>query len=95
MSSIFALPDQALPSSTITCDDTHACVWYVGENYNSFTAPHVFSNPFLVGAKASSGGSGSSSSTIIIVVVIVVVGGIAYTLFLMRRRRRPAGTRTR
>lgn len=92
---IFALPDQALPSMTIKCDATHPCVWYVGENYNNFTAPHVFSNPFLVGAKASSGGSGSSSSVVLVVVVVVVVGGVGYTLFTMRRRRRPAGTRTR
>lgn len=92
---IFALPDKPLPSSTIRCDDKHPCVWYVGEDYNHFTAPHVFSNPFLVGAKASSGGSGSSSSLVIVVVVIVVVGGVAYTLFMMRRRRRPAGTRPR
>ena len=89
---IFALPDTALPTSTISCDATHACVWYVGENYNNFTAPHVFSNPFLVGPKASAGGSGSSS-TIIIVVVIVVAAAIA--VVVMRRRRRPAGVRTR
>lgn len=45
---IYALPDATFPQAPITCDATNACVWYVGENYNSFTQPHVFSNPFYV-----------------------------------------------
>jgi hypothetical protein len=47
----------------ITCNATHACVWYVGENYNNFTAPHVFSNPFYVGLPAPVITSGSSTSS--------------------------------
>ena len=44
----YALPDSTFPGSTITCNATNPCVWYVGEDYNSFTEPHVFSNPFFV-----------------------------------------------
>ena len=45
---IYSLPDSTFPGSTITCNATNPCVWYVGEDYNSFTEPHVFSNPFFV-----------------------------------------------
>ncbi len=45
---MFALPDATFPTATITCSTTSPCVWYVGENFNDFTAPHVFSNPFVV-----------------------------------------------
>ncbi|HLX89594.1 MAG TPA: Ig domain-containing protein [Acidimicrobiales bacterium] len=47
---IFAVPGTTFPGAAITCDATHPCVWYVGEDYNDFGAPHVFSNPFLFGA---------------------------------------------
>ena len=33
------------------CDLSHECVLYVGENQNDFTAPHVFSQPFLRGSQ--------------------------------------------
>ncbi|HLX87893.1 MAG TPA: Ig domain-containing protein [Acidimicrobiales bacterium] len=50
LANVFAVPGTNFHGATITCDGTHACVWYVGENFNDFTAPHVFSNPFFVGA---------------------------------------------
>jgi len=45
---VFAIPDTALGDPGITCNDTNPCVWYVGVDYNNFTAPHTFSNPFIV-----------------------------------------------
>jgi hypothetical protein len=51
--SVYALPDATFADATITCNATHPCVWYVGENYNNFTAPHVFSNPFVVTGTAT------------------------------------------
>ena len=45
---VFSFPDQTFTSSAIQCDATNACVWYVGENYNDFTQPKVFSAPFFV-----------------------------------------------
>jgi hypothetical protein len=88
---VFALPDKTLPlASAIKCNATHACVWYVGESYNNFTSPHVFSSPFFVGAAASAGGSGSSLAVIIIVVVIVAAAAVVFRFVLVPRRRRLA-----
>jgi hypothetical protein len=41
------------------CNQTHACVLYVGQNQNDFTAPKVFSAPFLI-----SPSSGTTTSTV-------------------------------
>jgi hypothetical protein len=54
---IYSLPSAALdeqPTWTPVCNATHACVLYVGEDYNDFSLPKVFSHPFYV----TSGGSG-------------------------------------
>ena len=51
--SVYALPDTTFSDATISCNATHPCVWYVGENYNNFTAPHVFSSPFVVTGTAT------------------------------------------
>ena len=59
---VFALPDTTLSGAAIKCDSAHPCVWYVGENYNDFKAPHVFSNPFVVSASGSSPTSVPSSA---------------------------------
>jgi hypothetical protein len=87
---VFALPDKTLTLASIKCNATHPCVWYVGENYNNFTSPHVFSSPFFVGAAASSGGSGSSWVVIIIVVAIVAAAAVVFRFVLVPRRRRLA-----
>jgi hypothetical protein len=59
-------PVYALPSSTLgeqsnfvpVCNQTNYCVLYVGQNQNDFTAPRVFSAPFLV-----TPGSGTASTS--------------------------------
>jgi len=48
VANIWALPDSTFPGANIVCNDTSPCVWYVGSNYENFSAPHFFSNPFLV-----------------------------------------------
>ena len=53
------------------CNQTNYCVLYVGQDQNDFTAPKVFSAPFLTApgsgttttTSASTGSSGSSAST--------------------------------
>jgi hypothetical protein len=48
---VYGLPDATFPDSNgIQCDDTHACVLWVGNDYLSgFTSgPHFFSSPFYV-----------------------------------------------
>jgi len=85
---VFALPGKYLKTATITCNATHACVWYVGENYNSFASPHLFSNPFYVAAAPSSPSS-FPTLVVVLVVVIVVLGMAAYVV--VRRRPRSSG----
>jgi len=58
---VFLLPSQALgePSGNQPiCDQTHFCVLYAGQDQNDFTAPKVFSAPFLI-----SPSSGTTTST--------------------------------
>ena len=43
------------------CNQTNYCVFYVGQNQNDFTAPKVFSAPFLIAP--SSGSATTSTST--------------------------------
>lgn len=51
------------------CNQTNYCVLYVGQDQNNFTAPKVFSAPFLIspsggaGATSTSAGSNGSSGT--------------------------------
>ena len=54
---IYRLPSAALGENKSTrpiCDSTHQCVLFVGQDYNNFKRPKVFSQPFTVTA-----GSGS------------------------------------
>ena len=74
----FSLPDYTvylLPSPTLgeqsnykpICNQTNYCVLYVGQDQNNFTAPKVFSAPFLIGPSGAAGttstGAGSSGSS--------------------------------
>jgi hypothetical protein len=64
-----------LPSSTLgeqanakpVCNESNYCVLFVGQNQNDFTAPKVFSAPFLIapssGSTPASTGAGSNGST--------------------------------
>jgi hypothetical protein len=64
--SLSQYPVYLLPSSTLgeqsnfmpVCNQTNYCVLYVGQDQNDFTAPKVFSAPFLVTA-----GSGATTPT--------------------------------
>ncbi|MGO8825905.1 MAG: hypothetical protein ACLQU9_11785 [Acidimicrobiales bacterium] len=60
---VYALPNATLgeqSNAQPVCNQTHACVLYVGQNQNDFTAPKVFSAPFLI---SPSSGSGATTST--------------------------------
>jgi len=86
---MFKLPGSVLTVSGIKCDATHACVWYVGENYNDFTTPHVFSQPFYASAAPATGGS---STWIVVVVLVVGLGGAGVVVWSRRRRRSLSGS---
>ncbi len=62
---VYAVPGSNFQGAAITCNASNPCVFYVGEDYTNFSAPHVFSNPFLVGATAPNMAStGSASVTV-------------------------------
>jgi hypothetical protein len=75
---VYAVPNSALgeqPDDQPTCNQTNPCVLYVGQDQNDFTAPKVFSTPFLVtpgsgvttasgGQTGSSGSSGTTNTTV-------------------------------
>ena len=49
--SVYALPDPnlaELSGGNPQCDLTHLCVLYIGQNQNSASAPHIYSQPFYV-----------------------------------------------
>lgn len=53
---VFQLPSKALnegPTWVPVCNKTHPCVLYVGDDYNDFTKPKVFSNPFTIAGSSS------------------------------------------
>ncbi len=56
---VFALPDSISLGETPggpQCSVTVACVLYIGDNQNDFTAPHVWSQPFYVQPNADDQG---------------------------------------
>ena len=58
---VYMLPSQTLGEQSNfkpICNQTNDCVLYVGQNQNDFTAPKVFSAPFLI-----SPGSGAATTT--------------------------------
>jgi hypothetical protein len=57
---VYALPDAyslGESSGPATCDATHPCVLYVGQNQNDFTQPHFWSQPFYVTPTAHDAGT--------------------------------------
>ena len=47
---MYAVPNKVLDEQanwTPDCNKTNYCVLYVGEDYNDFSKPKVFSEPFL------------------------------------------------
>jgi hypothetical protein len=74
-------------ASNIACDVSHACVLWVGIDYNNaFLGIHAFSSPFRIGGPES---VPSSSDTLVIVLPIVAVVLIGAALVVRQRRRSP------
>ena len=66
---VYMLPSQTLGEQSNfkpICNQTNDCVLYVGQNQNDFTAPKVFSAPFLIspgsGAPTTTSTTGAASS---------------------------------
>jgi hypothetical protein len=66
---LFALPDVVSlgesPTGSPKCGDTAAteCVLFIGDNYNDFTAPHIFSQVFKITPNASDNGVNPGDGT--------------------------------
>lgn len=68
---VYLLPSPTLgeqPNFTPICNQTNYCVLYVGQDQNDFTAPKVFSSPFLItpsasGSATTGSGAGATSSS--------------------------------
>jgi hypothetical protein len=63
---LFAVPNAVLEEQanwTPVCNKTHECVLYVGEDFNDFSKPKIFSKPFLFTSDpATIGGGGLANS---------------------------------
>ena len=87
---VYAQPDSTFPGSAITCDATHACVWWVGFDYvGGFTSgPHAFSNPFFVT------GSTVATTTTTSATTTTVAGGSTTTTSSTSTTVQPTSTTT-
>jgi hypothetical protein len=57
---VYALPDANLgetATNPVTCNLTNECVLYIGDSYDDFTQPHVFSQGFFVNPTAGDSGA--------------------------------------
>jgi len=104
---VHVIPDKLVPVSGIRCDETHACVLYVGEQDTDFTRPHAFVTisfatasggtpsgaPGAVPPAAKRAGTSSSVGLPLVLggVAVVVVGG--WGAVAARRRNGAAAQR--
>jgi hypothetical protein len=91
---VYALPSPALGGvSPIVCGDTAAteCVLFIGENYNDFTVPNVFSQPFKIhvnGGVENGNNPGDGTPEVPLAIGLpLAAAGIIGGGVLVRRRR--------
>ena len=91
---LYALPDPNLTSSNIVCGNTAAteCVVGMFDNYDDFTQPHIFSQPFLISASQKDSGANPGDGTpelpLAIGLPLAAAGLFAGGLAIRRRRSR-------
>jgi hypothetical protein len=97
---VYALPDSVSlgeGSGGPVCGNTLAteCILYIGNNQNNFTAPHLWSQPFLINANGTDNGANPGDGTpevpMAILLPVAAMGLLGATV-LIRRRRKPART---
>jgi hypothetical protein len=93
---ILSLPNNALgepPTNQPVCNLGNPCVLYIGQDETSFSAPHFFSQPFLVqpnaGNTGADPGDGTPEVPMAILLPILAIGVVGGTLVIRRRRRAP------
>jgi len=96
---IYALPDPTVlgehPSHHPSCDLTHACVLFVGQDFG-YAGHHVLSAPFYVnptpGDTGANPGNGLPEAPYVLALPVLAVGVLGGST-LIRRRRSTAGGR--
>jgi hypothetical protein len=89
---IYALPDAVslFETSGPVCSLSVQCVLYIGYNFDDFTKPHVWSQPFYVAANADDGGENPGDGTPEVayaVLLPVTAMGLIGSVVLIRRRK--------
>ena len=97
---VYALPDSVSlgeGSGGPVCGNTAAteCILYIGDNYNDFTQPHLWSQPFKINANGNdlgaNPGDGTPEVPMAIILPVSAMGLLGATV-LLRRRRKTART---
>jgi hypothetical protein len=93
---IYALPDKTTlgeGTSGPKCNASTNCILYIGENFNNFTALHVWSQPFQIvpdaGDAAPNPGDGTPEVPLAVLLPLSAMGLLA-GIVLVRRRRAEA-----
>ena len=67
------------------------CILYIGDNYNDFTQPHLWSQPFLISAngndQAANPGDGTPEVPMAIILPVSAMGLLGATVLIRRRRK--------
>jgi hypothetical protein len=89
---LYALPDANLAPSAIVCGNTLAteCVVGMFDSFDDFTAPHIFSQPFLISPSTGDGAANPGDGTPELPLAIglpLAAGGLFAGGVAIRRRR--------
>ena len=95
---VYALPDSISLGEGSTgpvCGSTSAteCILYIGDNFNDFTKPHLWSQPFFVKANGNDAGANPGDGTPEVPMAIILplsAMGLLGATVLFRRRRNAA-----
>ena len=92
---VYALPNSIslgeVPGGP-NCGSTSAteCILYIGQNYNDFTAPHLWSQPFFVKANGNdlglNPGDGTPEVPLAIILPLAAMGLLGAAVVIRRRR---------
>jgi hypothetical protein len=89
---LFALPDANLGETGggVTCDLSHQCVLYIGNNQGDFTQPHVWSQPFYITPNPTDSGANPGDGTpevpMAVILPLAALGLVGGSVLIHRRR---------
>jgi hypothetical protein len=98
---VYALPDSVSLGEGAggpVCGNTLAteCILYIGNNQGNFTAPHLWSQPFLITPNGTDGGANPGDGTpevpMAIILPVAAMGLLGATVLIRRRRKAAASS---